>query len=167
MGNLRQRNIEPLFNLLEHSLIVLAADKRDTKALGSKTACTTDSVQIRVGVAGQVVVDSEVDALDINAAAKDVGCNADTSLELLEFLVAFDTAGLLMYVHTIKADYAYRSSWLTPECTAVLGKPHSFRILSSSVALSVLLTKMITWLNSRVSRRSLSFRFFSPSLNLM
>ena len=93
VGNIRQRNIEPLFDLLEHSLIVLAADKRDTKTLGSETAGTTDSVQIRVGVAGQVVVDSEVDTFDINTAAKDVGCNAYTSLELLEFLVAFNTAG--------------------------------------------------------------------------
>ena len=50
-------------------------------------------MEIRVGVARQVIVDSQVDALDIYTTTEDIGSDADTLVELLELLVTFDTEG--------------------------------------------------------------------------
>jgi hypothetical protein len=104
-------------------------------------------MKVGVGIAWEIVVDGQVNALDIDTTAEDVGGDADTLLEVLERLVTLDTA-LVVSIGRIKDGYAtYRSSWLTPECTATDGKLQSFRSLSSSVARRVLLTKMIAWLN--------------------
>jgi len=86
-----QSNLETLLNLLQHRLIWLAAHERDTQSLGSKTTSTTDTVKVRVGIRGQVVVDGEVDSLDINSSAEHIGGNTDTLVELLELLVPLDT----------------------------------------------------------------------------
>lgn len=51
-------------------------------------------MKIGVGVGGQVVVNGEVDAFNIDTTAEDVGSNADTLVELLEFLVASDTVDI-------------------------------------------------------------------------
>lgn len=48
-------------------------------------------MQVRVSVGGEIVVDGEVDALDINTTAEDISGNTDTLVELLELLVALDT----------------------------------------------------------------------------
>ena len=48
-------------------------------------------MQVRVGVDGQVVVDCQVDALNVDAPAEDVGSNADALVEFFELLVPFDT----------------------------------------------------------------------------
>ena len=56
-------------------------------------------MQIRVGLGGQIVVDGQVDPLNINTTAKDVGSNADALVELLELLVPADT--MLMSVTRI------------------------------------------------------------------
>ena len=48
-------------------------------------------MQVGVGISGEIVVDSEVDALDINTTTKDVGGNANALVELLEFLVTTNT----------------------------------------------------------------------------
>ena len=47
-------------------------------------------MQVRVSIAGQIVVDGQVDTLDIDTTAKDVGGDADTLVEFLELLVALD-----------------------------------------------------------------------------
>jgi hypothetical protein len=91
-GYVRKGNLEALLNLLEDLLIVLVADKGDGETLGSETAGTTDTVQVGVGVGGEVVVDGQIDTLDIDTTTEDVGGNADALVELLELLVAFDTA---------------------------------------------------------------------------
>lgn len=88
---LRKRNLEPLLNLLEHFLILLAADKRDTETLGTETSRATDTVKVRICVAREIVVDGQVDALNVNTAAENVGCHTDALIELLEFLVTLDT----------------------------------------------------------------------------
>lgn len=62
-------------------------------------------MEVGVGITGEVVVDGEVDALDVDTTAKDVGGDADTLVEFLEFLVAFDTVGVrLMLVDEIFGD---------------------------------------------------------------
>ncbi len=51
-------------------------------------------MEVRVGVPGGVVVDDDVDALDVDSAAEDVGGDEDALLEGLELLVAADALGL-------------------------------------------------------------------------
>ena len=97
---LRQRNLESLLNRLKHLLISLAADERDGKTLCAETAGTTDAVQVRVGIAGQVVVDGQVDALDVNTAAEDVGGYTDTLVEVLELFIALDAGRSLVLNNT-------------------------------------------------------------------
>ena len=48
-------------------------------------------MQIRVGIAGQVVVDSQVDAFNVDTASEDIGSDTDALVELLEFLVPLDS----------------------------------------------------------------------------
>jgi hypothetical protein len=50
-------------------------------------------MQVRVGVAGEVVVDGQVDAFDVDAAAEDIGGDADALVEFFEFFVPFDSGG--------------------------------------------------------------------------
>lgn len=149
--NLRKSDFEALLNLLEDLLVLLRADKGDGKTLGTETTGTTDTVKVRAGVAGKIVVDGQVDTLDIDTTSEDVGSDTDSLLELLELLVTANTVKELLacYVQHVKGIFivTYRSSWLTPEWTAMEGKLHSRRSLSSSVARTVLLTKIITWLN--------------------
>lgn len=90
LGVFRKSNLEPLFNLLEHSLILRGADERDRQTLGTETTGTADTVKIGVGIGRQIVVDGQVDTLDINTTAENVGGNADTLVEFLELLVAFN-----------------------------------------------------------------------------
>lgn len=49
-------------------------------------------MQVRVGISRHVIVDGQVDTLDVDTSAKHIGGNTDALVELLEFLVAFDTA---------------------------------------------------------------------------
>jgi hypothetical protein len=89
--DLRKGNFKSLLNLLEHLLVILIADERDGETLGTETTGTTDTVQVRVGIAGKIVVDGQVDSLDINTTTKHVGGDTDTLVELLELFVTFDT----------------------------------------------------------------------------
>jgi hypothetical protein len=73
---------------------LVGRDKRDGKTLGTETTSTTDTMKIRVGISRQVVVDSQVDTFDINTTTKDIGGNADTLVELLEFFVPADTKNI-------------------------------------------------------------------------
>ena len=164
----RQSNFEALLDILEDLLIILVADEGDGQTLGTETTSTTDTVEIGVGISGQIVVNGKVDTLDIDTTAEDVSSDTNTLVELLELLVTFDTRHSVsnVYVLTLR-NKTYRSSWLTPECTAILEKLHSRSSLSNSLARRVLFTKMMTWLNSRLSKSSFNLRFFSCSLSLM
>lgn len=89
--NLRKGNFEALLNVLENLLVVLGADKGDGQTLRTETTSTTDTVEIGVGITGQIVVDSEVDTLNIDTTTENVSRDTDTLVELLELFVAFDT----------------------------------------------------------------------------
>jgi len=54
-------------------------------------------VEIRVGIAWKIVVDSQVDTFDIDTTTKDISGNANTLLEVLESLVPLDTVETLEY----------------------------------------------------------------------
>ena len=47
-------------------------------------------MKVRVGITGQIVIDSQIDALNIYATAKDVRRHADALVEFLEFFVALN-----------------------------------------------------------------------------
>jgi hypothetical protein len=91
LGVLRQLNAEPLLNLPKDLLVLLRADEADCHTLGTETTGTTDTMEVAVGIGGQVVVDGQVDTLDIDTTTEDVGGDANTLLEILELLVALDT----------------------------------------------------------------------------
>lgn len=88
---LRDGNLEALANSLQHLLVVIAADEGDRQALGTETTSTTDTVQVGVGIARHIIVDSQVDTFNIDTTTEDISGNADALVELLELLVATDT----------------------------------------------------------------------------
>ena len=98
--------LEPSLDGFEDLLIPLGRYQRDCHTFRSEASSTTDTVQIgvsrlgkRVFVArtwvlwriGHVVVDGDIDALNVDTTAEDVGADADTVDEVLEVGVAFDT----------------------------------------------------------------------------
>jgi hypothetical protein len=92
---LRESDLEALLNSFEDFLIFGGANKGDTETFCTKTSCTTDAMQVGVGVLGQVVVNCQVDLLNINTTSKDIGGDANALVELLELLVALDASWLL------------------------------------------------------------------------
>jgi len=52
-------------------------------------------MKVGIGVLGHVVVDDDVDSLNIDSTAKDVGSNHDTRLEVLELSVLVNSLFLL------------------------------------------------------------------------
>jgi hypothetical protein len=91
LGVLGQLDAEPLLNLSKDLLVLLGADEADRHTLGTETTGTTDTVEVAVGIGGQVVVDGQVDTLNIDTTTKDVSGDANALLEVLELLVALDT----------------------------------------------------------------------------
>jgi len=91
LGVLGDLVAESLLNLAEDLLILLGADEADGHTLGTETTGTTDTVKVAVGIGGQVVVDGQVDTLNVDTTAEDVGGDTDALLEVLELLVALDT----------------------------------------------------------------------------
>ena len=90
---LGQGNLEPLLDHLENLLIRFTAHEADTQTLRTEATSTSNTMQVAVGIAGQVVVDGKVDALDIDTTPEDVSCNTDTLVEVFELLVTLDTRG--------------------------------------------------------------------------
>ena len=109
-------NFESLLDILQHLLILLAADERNRQTLRSEPTSTSDAVQIRVRIGRQIVIDGQVDPFDVDTTTEDVGCDADPLVELFEFLVAFDTMIVSPALPALPSLLmTYRSSWLTPE----------------------------------------------------
>jgi hypothetical protein len=88
-------NLEALLNQLEDFLIFRAADEGNTETLGSETTSTTDAVKVRISLIRHVVVDSDIDALNIDTTTEDVSGHTDAGLEVLELLIALDTVSSL------------------------------------------------------------------------
>jgi hypothetical protein len=80
-------------------LISLRAYERDRKTLGSEATSTTNTMEVRVSITREIIVDGQVDTLDIDTTTENVGCNTDTLVELLEFLIALDTMWLSVVIH--------------------------------------------------------------------
>jgi hypothetical protein len=90
LGVFRNLGIEALLDRLEHCLVFRTGDERNGEALGTEPTSTTHTVEIAVGIGGEIVVDGEVDAFDVNTTTEDVCGNADTLVEFLELFVALD-----------------------------------------------------------------------------
>jgi hypothetical protein len=88
--NLRKSNLESLLYRFQDLLVLIRAHKRDGETLGTETASTADTVQIRIGIRRQVVIDGEIDPLNVDTTAEDVRSNTDSLVEFFELLVAFD-----------------------------------------------------------------------------
>lgn len=91
MGNLRKSNFESLFDRLQNLLVGISADERNRQTLGTESTSTADTVKVRIGIGGKIVVNCQVDTLNIDTTAEDISGNTDALVEVLELLVAFDT----------------------------------------------------------------------------
>jgi len=91
LGQGRDIDSEALLHVVQDCGVLSRRDERDGKTLGSEATSTTNSVEVGVGTLAHVVVDNDVDTLDINTAAKDVGRHHDAGLKVLELAVALDT----------------------------------------------------------------------------
>lgn len=61
-------------------------------------------MEVGVSIGWQVVVDSKVDSFNIDTSTEDVSGDTDSLVELLEFLVTFDTVTKLVLVLIAKTD---------------------------------------------------------------
>ena len=77
--------------LVQHLLILFGADEGDGKTFGAKSSRASDSMQVGVRVVRHVIVEYDVDLLDVDTSAEDLGGDQDTVLEGLESLVDFDS----------------------------------------------------------------------------
>ena len=48
-------------------------------------------MEIGIGVTRQIIINGEIDTLDIDPTAENIGSNTYTLVEFLEFFIAFDT----------------------------------------------------------------------------
>lgn len=92
LRELGEGDLEALLDRLQNSLVLGAANERDTETLGSETTGTTDTVEVRVSLVGHIIVNGDVDTLNINTTTEDISGHTDTGLEVLELLVALDTS---------------------------------------------------------------------------
>ena len=67
--------------------VLIRANEGDGEALGAEAAGTTDSMKVGVGIHRHVEVKHDVDLLDVDTTAKQLGCYEDTVSKLLETLV--------------------------------------------------------------------------------
>lgn len=88
----RKGNLKSLLNCLQDLLISLTAHEGNRKALGSEAAGTANTMEVRIRIAWKVVVDSEINALDINTTAEHISGDADTLVKFFELFVPLDTA---------------------------------------------------------------------------
>lgn len=84
-------DVESGLDLLQNLFVLLGGDQRDGQTLGTESTGSTDSVQVLVGLVGQVVVDGQIDSFDIDTSTKHIGGNTDTLVELLERFVSLDS----------------------------------------------------------------------------
>jgi hypothetical protein len=96
LGVLRKSDFESLLDILQDLLILRSADEGDGKTLGTETTGATYTVQVRVGICRQIVIDGKVDPLNIDTTSEHVCGDTDTLVEFLELFVALDTGGSLV-----------------------------------------------------------------------
>ena len=78
-------------NLVKDSLVFIRAREGDCETLGSESASTSNSVEVRVSAFGHVVVEDNVDLLNVNASPEDLCGDQNAVLELLESFIDLDS----------------------------------------------------------------------------
>lgn len=58
-------------------------------------------MKVGIGISWQIVVDGKIDSLDIDTSTEDISSDTDSFVELLEFLVSFDSNTTLVLVTVI------------------------------------------------------------------
>lgn len=86
-------HLEALLDLSQNFFVLGRLYECDRETFGSESACAANSVQVFVALFRHVEVEHDVDLLDIDAAAKELGRDQDAVLELLEAVVDLDSAG--------------------------------------------------------------------------
>ena len=90
VGQLVNFDLETALNLLQDCVLVRVwGDERDGETARAKAAGTADAVEVLVGLVRHVVVNDDVDLLDVDATAEQVGSDHNALVEVLERLVAF------------------------------------------------------------------------------
>ena len=83
--------VEALLNRFENSFVLRRRDEGDGETLCTEATSATDSVEVRVGIGREIVVDGKVDSLNIDTTSEDISGDTDTLVELLELFVTFDS----------------------------------------------------------------------------
>ena len=74
-------------NLVESCSVFVCADEGDGKTLGTESASTTNSMEVRVCVKRHVKVEHDVDLFNVDTTAKELSGYEDAVSKLLETLV--------------------------------------------------------------------------------
>jgi len=77
-------------DVFEDFLVFLATNEGDSETFGTEATSAANSVQVRVGVAGHVVVEDDVDLLNVDTTSEEIGGHKNTVLEFLEPVVNLD-----------------------------------------------------------------------------
>ena len=77
VGQLGDVHLEPVLDLVEDLGVGLVRHERDGETLGAESTGPGHPVEVGVGVLGHVVVEHDVDALDVHAAAEQVRGDQD------------------------------------------------------------------------------------------
>ena len=88
-------HLESTLDLIQDLNILLRGNEWYGGTLCSKSSCSTNSVEILIGIRWHVKVDNNVDLLNIDTSTDKIGCNTDSVLTLLEVLV--DLQCLLLF----------------------------------------------------------------------
>lgn len=119
--NERRRDVQPLVNVARNGLdlgsqllldtveieSILVRDQVDGQTKVTETTRTTDSVQVSLGVLGEVKVDDNVDGLDIDTSGQQIGTDqvtAGTVAEIVENPVSMRLEHLCVRVEAAVAE---------------------------------------------------------------
>ena len=62
-------------------------DEIEYNSFGSKSSCSSYSVQIDDSILGKVVVDNKINCVYINSTSEEVGCYKNSKIVLFEFII--------------------------------------------------------------------------------
>mmetsp|Transcript_10062 Transcript_10062/g.30766 ORF Transcript_10062/g.30766 Transcript_10062/m.30766 type:complete len:252 (+) Transcript_10062:39-794(+) len=88
-------DLEALLHFLQHGCIFVAADEGDCETFRAEATGSADAVQVGIAIVWHVIVDYDVHALNVDAAAEEVRGDHNALLKLLELLVARDAVLLV------------------------------------------------------------------------
>jgi hypothetical protein len=85
------RNFEPILNLLQDLVVFVVTTETDSQTFGTESTGSSNSVQVGIRVFWHVVVENDVHSLDIDTSSEEIGGDQDSSLEVFEQRVSFES----------------------------------------------------------------------------